>query len=182
MDPEQFASRVEPAWGLAPAAVRFATAGVDVQGSIKSSNGWLAVEIVGWGAGDESWSFGWHILEGYPGHDAVWHELDELLQQPIETEDGRRFHIKAACVDTGGDFQEQVTNFCVARQHRRIMAIKGANDAPGVRSPLWPEASSKTKRGAQALHRRLGKREGPGPGGHASDRAGAAFHPRPGRP
>ncbi|HHK4469869.1 TPA: terminase gpA endonuclease subunit, partial [Pseudomonas aeruginosa] len=69
---EELVKRAE-AYGewTAPAGVLLATAGVDVQGDR------LAVIVVGWGRGEESWRLFWNELRGNPADpsDGVWSEL-----------------------------------------------------------------------------------------------------------
>ena len=117
-----------------PEGVHFATAGIDVQGDR------LEVEIVGWGAGDESWGIRYEVLYGDPAQEAVWKELDELLLEKFWTESGRLVRIRAACIDTGGHHSAQVLKFCRARAARLVHPIKGA---AGPR-PVWPKRASKT--------------------------------------
>jgi len=117
-----------------PDGVHFATAGVDVQGDR------LEIEIVGWGAGDESWGIRYEVLYGDPAQEAVWKELDELLLEKFWTESGRLVRIRAACIDTGGHHSAQVLKFCRARVARLVHPIKGA---AGPR-PVWPKRASKT--------------------------------------
>jgi hypothetical protein len=58
VDSGALSRRVEH-WGEGlPPGVAVITAGIDTQDE------WLAVELVGWGAGEESWSLGWHRLYG----------------------------------------------------------------------------------------------------------------------
>lgn len=117
-----------------PDGVHFATAGVDVQGDR------LECEIVGWGAGDESWGIRYEVLYGDPAQDAVWKELDSLLLEKFWTEGGRLVRVRSACIDTGGHHSAQVLKFCRARAARLVYPIKGAS---GPR-PVWPKRASKT--------------------------------------
>ncbi len=86
--------------------------------------------------------------------------------------------VKALCVDSGGHNTEEVYKFCRPRISRNVWAIKGANDRPGQKSPLWP--IPKIERGVtrktgyrpviigtgsakEAIYQRLGL-DTPGPG------------------
>ena len=95
------------------------TAGIDVQDS------YLAVEIVGWGRDDESWSIDWFNLYGDPSTPHLWNDLDNRLKAIYSTEDGRQLGIRAACIDSGGHYTQAVYNFVRPREGRRIFAIKG---------------------------------------------------------
>ena len=95
------------------------TAGIDVQDS------YLAVEIVGWGRDDESWSIDWFNLYGDPSTPHLWNDLDNRLKAIYSTEDGRQLGIRAACIDSGGHYTQAVYNFVRPREGRRVFAIKG---------------------------------------------------------
>ena len=95
------------------------TAGIDVQDS------YLAVELVGWGRDDESWSIDWFNLYGDPSTPHLWNDLDNRLKAIYSTEDGRQLGIRAACIDSGGHYTQAVYNFVRPREGRRIFAIKG---------------------------------------------------------
>lgn len=119
-----------------PRGVLALTAGVDVQDNR------LEVEIVGWGAGRESWGVAPLILYGDPGQDAVWNELDAVLVRQYRREDGKIMRIQAAAVDSGGHHTEQVYKFCTPRFRRRVYAIKGDG---GAGKPVWPKRASKSR-------------------------------------
>lgn len=126
-----------------PDEVRIVTAGVDTQGDR------LEVQIVGWGAHEESWAIAYEIIHGDPAQADVWEHLDELLVTPLHTEGGRELRIRAACVDSGGHYANEVLAFCRARHRRRIFAIKGA---AGPR-PIWPKRPSRGgAKGADILY------------------------------
>lgn len=118
-----------------PDGVHFATAGVDVQGDR------LEVEVVGWGAGDESWGIRYEVLYGDPAQQAVWKSLDELLLERCWTESGRLVRVRSAAIDTGGHHGAQAIAFARSRVSRKIYPIKGASGA----RPVWPKRASKAK-------------------------------------
>jgi len=95
------------------------TAGIDVQDS------YLAIEIVGWGRDEESWSIDWITLYGDPSTPHLWNDLDNRLQAIYETEDGRQLGIRSACIDSGGHYTQAVYNYVRPREGKRIFAIKG---------------------------------------------------------
>jgi phage terminase large subunit GpA-like protein len=109
------------------------TMGVDVQ-----SSGRLEGEVVAWGKGEESWSIDTPVFIGDPAQPEVWKELDAYLHKRFKLEGGGEMVIKACCIDSGGHNTEEVYKFCRPRITRNVWAIKGANDRPGQKSPLWP--------------------------------------------
>lgn len=102
-----------------PNDVLVLTAGVDVQDDR------LEVEVVGWGAGKESWGIDYKIFYGDPGQNAVWDQLDEYLQKEWKYENQDGLILSAVCIDSGGHHTQDVYKFCKAREHRRIFAVKG---------------------------------------------------------
>jgi phage terminase large subunit GpA-like protein len=117
-----------------PAAVALVTAGVDVQSNR------LELQVIGWGADEESWLLAHEVIHGDPTQPMVWEELDQMLLTPMRREDGRELRIRACCIDTGGHHGSQVHAFCRPRRNRRIFPTKGF---AGVRD-IWPRSASKT--------------------------------------
>jgi phage terminase large subunit GpA-like protein len=111
------------------------TAGVDVQGDR------LEVQVIAWGAGEESWACFYEVLQGDPAQASIWDELDALLLMSFRTQGGRTLRIRSASIDTGGHHAAMVHSFCRRRVSRRIYAIKGQ---AGPR-PIWPKRGSKSK-------------------------------------
>lgn len=120
-----------------PVGVAAITAGVDVQGNR------LEVQFVGWGEGEEAWPFKYLTIFGDPAQRDVWTDLDGLLREQWETEDGRKLRTRAVCIDTGGHHAAAVYAFCRKRLERRVFPIKGRAGA----YPIWPGRGSRT--GAQ---------------------------------
>ena len=107
-------------WGEElPDDVLLLTAGVDVQDDR------LELEIVGWGRGEESWSIEYKTLYGDPSTAELWMRLDSILQQRFKHPTHGDMILRAACVDSGGHYTQQVYNYCRARSGRRVFAIKG---------------------------------------------------------
>lgn len=102
-----------------PEDVLVLTGGVDVQDDR------LEVEIVGWGLGEKSFGIAYKIFMGDPGQQAVWDQVDTFLAKEWTRSDGVTLSISAACVDSGGHYTTEVYEYCKAREHRRIFAIKG---------------------------------------------------------
>jgi len=111
---------------IAPHGVGAITAGVDTQDNR------LAVHIVGWGKGMTAWSLDYIELMGDPADAAVWVSLTELLNKPIEHENGGYLPILATAIDGGGHRTEAVKNYVRSRMIKRPMVIFGAvaNNAP----------------------------------------------------
>lgn len=117
-----------------PEGVAVITAGVDIQDDR------IEVEIVGWGAGSESWGLDYRVLRGSPGLPEVWASLDAILTRTFKHPNtSAPMPIAAVCVDTGGHFTTEVYQFCSLRYRRRVFAIKG------VGGPGRPVAGRPTK-------------------------------------
>lgn len=102
-----------------PDEVVLLTAGVDTQDNR------LEVEVVGWGAGKESWGIQYHIIPGDPARPETWQALDSYLDRQWRRPDGSGVIVAAVCVDSGGHHTTEVYKYCLRREHRRIFAIKG---------------------------------------------------------
>ena len=100
-----------------PRKVIVLTAGVDVQDD--------RLEVVGWGAGKESWGIQYKVFYGDPGQAIVWQQLDEYLLKTFWFEEDDGLVISCVCIDSGGHYTTEVYKFCKVREHRRIFAIKG---------------------------------------------------------
>lgn len=121
-----------------PAEVTLLTAGVDVQAGGTANIGRFEVEVVGWGADDESWSIGTYVISGDPATKELWDELEEVLVRPYKHELGFNIHLMGACIDTGGYANHHAFEFCRKRIGRNIWPIKGASDR-GSWSTIWPD-------------------------------------------
>lgn len=104
-----------------PDAVEVLTAGVDTQDDR------FEVEVVGWGAGEESWSAEYFTVPGDPALPATREKLDQALQATYRREDGREMQIAAAFVDSGGHRTDDVYTFTRGKQFRHIFACKGSS-------------------------------------------------------
>lgn len=107
--------------GVVQPGVAIITAGVDVQKDR------LEIEVVGWGAGFESWSIDYRVLMGRPEEPEVWRELDELIAAGYPTHDGGRAQIRKVAVDSGYATQEV---YAWGRRQRpdQILIVKGGSD------------------------------------------------------
>ncbi|MFS0766049.1 phage terminase large subunit family protein [Peribacillus sp. 1P06PB] len=113
-----------------PEEVKILTAAVDVQDDR------FEVEVMGWGAGKESWGIEYHQIYGDLKQQKIWDELDEYLSRTWEKSDGRKFGIACTCMDSGGHFTQEVYTFTRPREPRRIYAIKGKSVQMGEYVPL----------------------------------------------
>jgi phage terminase large subunit GpA-like protein len=148
------AARVEKGWGAGkpievPAGAVVLTAGVDIQ----PHRGYIAVEVVAWGDGFESWAIDYLRIDGDPTalpakgiwspstiNRSVWAELAAALRRQYRSANGGVFEIRASCVDTG-DQSTNVYKFVrEAPRARRVYGVKGRQDDG---SPIWPEKVSK---------------------------------------
>ena len=112
---------------VVPAGVGVLVASVDVQGDR------LEAQVVGYGAGEESWLIDWRQFHGDPESESLWFELDRYLQRSWEHESRRLMPIECAAIDSGGHHSQQVYEFCGVRIDRRVFAIKGG---PEMAKPL----------------------------------------------
>ena len=102
-----------------PEDVVLLTAGVDVQ-DVR-----LEIEIVGWGAGEETWQIDYHVIYGDPSSPKLWSQLDEIILQKYDHPSGEELIIRSTCIDSGGHHTRAVYNYAKTRAGHRVFAIKG---------------------------------------------------------
>ena len=153
-----------------PAGVAVITVGIDIQADR------AAVEVVGWGVGEESWSIEYLDVYGDPSQDPssggiLWEGLDAVLERTYKHASGGLIGVSAACIDTGHN-AINVYAFVKPRQRRRLWGIKGKQGDGGR---LWPRNPTRQNKGKidlyvidttaakDAIYSRL-KLEAPGPG------------------
>lgn len=115
---EKFPVMTVPVGGLVVCA------GVDVQDN--------RFEIILWafGRGEEMWAVGYIVLDANPADERDWHKLWQVLQTPLQHENGPLISIAGAGIDTGGHFTHQAYSFVHAyanRSHMRLIALKGSS-------------------------------------------------------
>jgi len=125
------------------------TAGIDVQPDR------LALIIMAWGRGEESWIVYWGEIHAATTvndpNDPCWYELDRVLNGVYRHESGSPMRIEAAGIDSGdGNTQDAVYNYVRTRKPGigpKLMAIKGGNDidAEIVKVPKKVDVNGKTK-------------------------------------
>lgn len=114
-----------------PEGVVLLTAGVDVQANR------IELTILGIGLNEEIWVIDHIVLYGDPSVATIWLKLDEELKRTYIRQDGKKFLISSACIDSGY-YTNQVYSFCKNKVARRIYAIKGVT---GNR-PIFPRRAS----------------------------------------
>ena len=114
---EDLPRRVVPSWALA------LTAGCDVQADR------VEIYVWAWGRGERSCIIEREIVYGSPSDDNTWQRVDEFLGATFQHASGAALKIDAAAIDSGGHHTQEVYNFCRARAHRRVIAVKGQSQA-----------------------------------------------------
>lgn len=121
-----------------PEGALILTAGVDTQDDR------LECEIVGWGAGLQSWGIHKKIFVGDPSQQAVWDALDQQLAAGYTNANGERLYIAAALIDSGGHHTEDVYKFTGKREGRNIFACIG-KAGPGRPIITRPKRTEKSR-------------------------------------
>lgn len=120
LDESELHNRVEIYPAAVPEPVVVLTAGIDVQKDR------IEAELVGWGAGQESWSIEYRKWFGSPTDKTLWDQVDVWLKQTWKHESGGFMTLATACIDTG-HYAKECYEFILPRQTRRIWAVKGSN-------------------------------------------------------
>ena len=120
--PEELKKRAEPyALRSVPDAVLVLTAAVDTQDDR------LELEIMGWGEGMERWVIDYQVIHGSPAAEETWAALDEILKTPLRRSNNLSMSIRAAAIDSGGHYTQEVYEFTRRRKYRMVFAVKGAS-------------------------------------------------------
>ena len=136
--------------GVVPAEALLLTVGCDTQDDS------LSLSVWGWGREEQGWLIDRVKIYGDPSRKEVWKQLDEIVQTPYESEDGRELKPMVVAIDSGGHHTSEVYQYARERQSLGVVAIKGMstkNKPPiGKASKVDLNASGKTlKRGAQVF-------------------------------
>ena len=120
VDIDLYATRREvyPPDEVIPEGVLVLTAGVDV------GERQLNYEIVGWGAGKESWGIEYGWIEGNPREDDVWKALDDAVYRRVfEFADKAKIRVRRICVDA--NYQGNYVHTYTRPRQPRCVSIRG---------------------------------------------------------
>jgi phage terminase large subunit GpA-like protein len=107
--------------GWCPEGVLLLLAAVDVQDDR------LEVAVWGFGDGEQMWLI-WHQkVEGDPGQEHVWEQVDTIRKVQWPREGGGVMTVTATGVDTGGHFTAEAYEFCRLRARDGVVALKGSS-------------------------------------------------------
>ena len=106
-----------------PDGAMILTAGVDTQDDR------LECEIVGWGAGLQSWGIKHKVFIGDPSLPAVWEALDATLRAGYQNTNGETLYVAGALIDSGGHHTDDVYRFTARREFRNVFACVGKSGA-----------------------------------------------------
>ena len=125
--------------GMPPAEVLLLTAGCDCQDDRLSMSVW------GIARDEEMYLVDRIVLHGSPSRAEVWKQLDEVLQNPYETEDGRKLNVEVCCIDSGGHHTQEVYQYARERVGLGVIAIKGMGQKgkPPLSKPSKVDVNSK---------------------------------------
>lgn len=119
LDAKKLIKRTREKYDYIPEKVLILTAGVDIQ------DGWIAIEVIGWGLGYESWGMEYIILKGNMEQQDIWNKLDDVLFKEYSFKNGDKLNIYASCIDTGGHHTQKVYDYVSKRPGQMILGIKG---------------------------------------------------------
>ena len=90
----------------------------------------LEIEVVGWAAGEESWSIDYHVIEGDPDipegqPKSVWDRLTAYLRQKWESPIYGEMVVEYTCIDTGGANTQSVYGYVRRHKGDNIFGVKG---------------------------------------------------------
>lgn len=142
IEPHLLEARAEKYKAEVPAGVLAITIGVDVQIDR------VEIEVVGWGAGETSWSIAYEVIPGEPTGTELWEDLLAFFRKTWRHESGVMMAPVAMCVDAG-NWSKNIYAFVLAARDSRIIPIKGA-------SPFGADvlSGSKKERKRRMLERR----------------------------
>jgi phage terminase large subunit GpA-like protein len=104
-------------------------------------------EIIGWGAGEESWSIDYVRLYGNPLTDEVWNNLEKVIKDDYLDENGTPYQIAKVGIDCGY-LADEVYKFCRAQGTRWVIPTKGHKDRarPVQEYPRKPDQRTRVYR------------------------------------
>lgn len=95
------------------------TIGSDVQRNRIEADVWA------WGPGNESALVDHVVIDGDPGGELIWAEMDQLLTREWETPSGRRLRPLRLAIDTGDGYSTTQVYAWARRHPRTVMPVKG---------------------------------------------------------
>lgn len=131
-----------------PEKVLIITAGADVQADR------IEMEVVGWGAGEESWSIDYRVFHGNPDipegiEGSPWNAFMEYHRSKWEHPKYGPRAIEWTCIDTGGTGTNTTSVYQFVRRHRgeRIFGVKGrgGDGVPVVSRPTTKGVGKKAR-------------------------------------
>lgn len=131
LDEKELMKRAERYRAELPDGVVALTCGVDTQDDR------FEYEIVGWGAGKESWGIEKGAIYGDLLGTEIFERLDKVLLRTFSKADGTQMTITATCIDSQGHHTNEVDRFCLPRWGRNVWSIKGKGgmDVPFISNP-----------------------------------------------
>ena len=142
LKPHALAARAETYPCEVPAGVLAITVGADVQGDR------IEAEVVGWGAGAESWSLAYEVLPGDPTAEDVWSDLLDLYRTSYTDSRGQAVRAIAMCVDSGA-YTAHVYGFVRRARDRGVIAVKGVSGM--TRDAVTGDERARRKRTARRM-------------------------------
>ena len=137
VDHELLYQRREHYPATVPWPVEVLTCGVDVQDDR------IEFEVVGWGAGEESWSIDYYRLYGDLSRPEIWNVIAEKLRQSFKRQDGVIMNIAQVCMDSGGHYTDEVYAFSRRMGIDWLIPIKGSQPGLGNPSPTFPKPGTR---------------------------------------
>jgi phage terminase large subunit GpA-like protein len=125
------------------------TMGADVQGDR------IALDVVAWGRGEESWRVYWGEIHGNVSDrtDPVWTELEEWIFRPYLHASGAELFIESTSIDSSdGNTSDAVYEFARKLRNRGVVAIHGRETGEIYRVPAPIDPGRKTKAARYGLH------------------------------
>jgi len=125
------------------------TIGADVQGDR------IAIVVVAWGRGEESWRVYWGEIHGNPvdRNDVVWTELETFLFRGYRHASGAELFAESISIDSSdGNTSDAVYWFCRKHKIRGVVAIKGTETGEIYRVPRPIDPGRPTKASRFGLH------------------------------
>jgi len=116
----------------------------------------IAILVVAWGRGEESWRVYWGEIHGntVDHNDPIWTELETFLFRPYAHASGAELFVEAASIDSGdGNTSDAVYWFCRKHRRRGVMPVKGRDVGEIFAHPRAVDPGRKpTKAAKYGLH------------------------------